>query len=177
MRPQRNAVIINPQTADTVGRRILLSDISHPVVDSVFRIWSQQKIGKLFPSRATMTPKRMAPFLTNVVLIGVIDQGADYEFRVVGDAIRVAFALNLSGMRIADLNKLETGFGDVIQRVCRFVFRTGVPLAVQGTLMRAEFDADQQQGIFLPLGVGADVDHILYVAGYTRKSFVADENW
>jgi len=169
VKPQRNAGIVNPRTADTVGRRILLCDISHPLVESVLRIWTQQRIGKLFPSRELMVSRRMAPFLKDVVLIGVVNQGADFEFRVVGRAIRVAFSRNVSGMRIADLNRLENGFGDVIQQVCRHVFRTGIPLAVQGTLIRADLDAHHQQSVFLPLGVGADVDHILYVVGYSQE--------
>ena len=174
MPKRRQFVIVNPQTADTIGRRIALSEISHPIVVTAWQTWSNEKSGQIFPSRVTMTPKRMAPFLKNVMLIAVIDGGADYEIRVVGDAVRAAFGQNFSGMRLADLNNLQSGFGDVIARVCRFVLNTGLPLAVQGTLTRADFDADLQQGIFLPLGVNADVDHILYVAGYTRKSWAAN---
>ena len=160
-------VIINLATADSVGRRVSLADITQPIVLQAVELWSEHKGAKKFPSKDAMTPRRMKAFLRNIALIAVMGEKPDYEYRVFGDAAAVAFGRNLTGMRIADLNRLQPGYGDVMARVFNFVRRTAAPVFVRGTLVRAEIKIDEQQAAFLPLGRDDLVDHILYVGAYT----------
>jgi hypothetical protein len=169
-RANDGTVIINPQTADHVGHRVSLQDIDHPVVLDAWSVWNEQRGDGKYPSKAIMTPRRMKSFLRNVVLIAATGDKPDYEYRIFGDAAAVAFGHNYTGMRIDALNKLQPGYGDVMERLFNFVRRTASPLFVRGTLTRALSSIDEQQAVFLPLGAGDVVDHILYVGGYRRVS-------
>jgi len=134
------------------------------------RVWNEQRGDKKYPSRAMMTPRLMKSFLRNVVLIAAVGEKPDYEYRIFGDAAVVAFGHNYTGMRIDALNEMQPGYGDVMERLFNFVRRTASSVFVRGTLTRALTSVDEQQGVFLPLGTGDVVDHILYVGGYRRLS-------
>lgn len=166
-RSSEGTVIINPQTADRVGRRVSAEEIDHPLVLDALRVWNEQRGAAQHPAKAMMTPRRMKSFLRNIVLIAVIGEKPDYEFRISGDAAVVAFGGNFTGMRIDDLNAVRPGYGDVLERLFNFVRRTDSPVFVRGTINRAITSVDEQQAVFLPLGNGNVVDHILYVGGYT----------
>jgi len=169
-RSNEGAVIINPDTADRVGHRVPVEEIDHPTVLEALRVWDEQRGDRNFPSKAAMTPRRMKTFLRNIVLIAAIGERPDYEYRIFGDAAVVAFGQNCTGMRIDALNRLQPGYGEVMGRLFDFVRRSGSPVFVRGTLMRALNSADEQQAVFLPLGSDEAVDHILYVGGYKRVS-------
>ena len=158
-------VIINAETAERVGSPIPLDQITSRRLVAALRVWREQADDEKFPSRAAMTPRCMAPFLANVVLVALYND--DFEFRIVGDAAVVAFGQDFKNMRRATLNAREPGFGDVMARVFKSVAAKGEPLALSGRLVRPESDLDHHQAIFLPLGVDNVVDHILYVGDYS----------
>jgi len=163
----RSPVIINATTAERVGSRISLDRVTSQRLLMALRIWKELAGDKKFPSRAAMTPRRMASFLANVVLVALHDD--DFEFRIVGDTAVVAFGQDFKNMRRATLNAREPGFGDVMARVFRSVAAKGEPLALSGRLVRTESDLDRHQALFLPLGVDTVVDHILYVGDYSHS--------
>jgi hypothetical protein len=164
----RGEVIINPQSADQVGRRVNPSDVDHPVVLCALKAWNERRGGDAYPSKDAMTPQHMKPFLRNVILVRVLDDGADYEYRLCGDAAIVAFGRDYKGCRIADLNRVQPGYGDVMARLYGRVRKSREPIFVRGLLTRSDMSLDEQQAVFLPLGTDAGVDHILYVGGYTH---------
>jgi hypothetical protein len=167
-RSNDGTVVVNPQTADRVGRCVAAEDIDHPIVLEALRVWNEQRGDKKYPSKAMMTPRRMKNFLRNTVLIAIVGDKPDYEYRIFGDAVVVAFGHNYTGMRVDALNQLQPGYGEVMERLFKFVQRTASPVFVRGTLTRALANVDEQQAVFLPLGESGMVDHILYVGGYRR---------
>lgn len=173
MNPEHGTVIINPQTADRVGRRVALEEIDHPIVLTALRTWEDLRGPQKCPAKAVMTPRMMAPFLRNVILVAAVGERPDYEFRVFGDAAVVAFGSNWTGKRIDALNAIIPGYGDVMERVFNYVRKTCAPLFVRGMLVRAELNANEQQAVFLPLGVDDAVDHVLYVGAYTPTPGIA----
>lgn len=166
----QGTVIINPQTADRVGRRVTQSEIDHPVVLSALGVWNGRRGEKHYPSKDEMTPHHMKPFLRNVILVRVVGDKPDYEYRICGDGATVAFGRDYKGFRIADLNRVQPGYGDVMARLYGFVRKIREPVFVRGVLTRSDMSIDEQQAVFLPLGDDANVDHILYVGGYTPSS-------
>jgi hypothetical protein len=162
----RNIVVINRHTADRVGRAVALSEIEHPLVRKAYDLWNEQRGGRKFATPESMPPRLMSTFLRNIMLIGVIENGEDFEFRIMGDGALVAFGQSFQGMHIKDLNELEPGFGDVIKQACGYLVSTRTFLAVKGKLTRSDVDWDTHDGIFLPLGPESDVTQILYVGGF-----------
>lgn len=158
-------VPVNPATAERIGRPTPLESLSDPIVCKALRIWDERRGGRLFPARADLVPKPIAPFLCNVMLIAILP--GDFEFRIVGDAAVVAYGQNFQGLHQGELNALEAGFGDVIRRVCDSICRRRAPLGVKGIVARGPSFIDRHEGVFLPLGERPErVDHILFVAGY-----------
>jgi len=164
---ERRGVPVNPETARRIGSRVPLSELTHPVVCAALALWNKRRGPRAFPSRTEIVPKSIASILRNVMLIGIVEDQSDFEFRIVGDAAVVVYGLNFQGMRRDQLNALESGFGDVIQRVCDSICRSREPIGVNGVVEHTEISVHHHQGIFLPLGNSEfKVDHVLFVGGY-----------
>ncbi len=160
-------VPVNLTTAQRIGHRVALEDLSDPRVCGAHAVWRQRKGQRLFPARSELVPKQIAPYLRNVMLIAMNRDQSDFEFRVVGDAAVVAYGRNFQGMTRDELNVLEPGFGDVIKKVCAWVCRRREPLAVKGIVASGVASAYHHEGIFLPLGeCELSVDHVLFVGSY-----------
>src|ERR1041385_8524565 len=63
--------------------------------------WRRIRGPRRFPSRADVNPRDMTNILRNAVLMRVIDCGADYEYRIVGDAHTVAHGFCMQGKRLS----------------------------------------------------------------------------
>ncbi len=148
--------------------------ISFPKKDS--RVPSQlEECGeRRFPARGDLTLRGMAPFLPHAVIIGVIDGGADYEYRYVGDAEREAFKSYFKGIRLTQIEAHAPEFGLILRSAYEQVRSTGRPFIVRG---RSDLDPENSQlsyreTAFLPLGASdAAVDHLLIVGVQVPEPF------
>lgn len=175
MAPPR-IVVLRPDAAERAGRSIPVAELASPLLREAHDLWSALRGARLFPAREAVTPVRFKRFLRNLALIRVVDDGADFEFRVVGDAYHAAHGFTAQGLRTREVDALSPGFGTASRRLFRLVQRGKAPLALRGTLDLAASDAAavQQESVHLPLGLGDDsVDHILSVAVFADRS-VAD---
>lgn len=116
-------------------------------------------------------PREIARILRHVVLIRVIDDGADFEYRIVGDAHIQAHGTNFAGMRLTQFEADPT-YDPNTRATYQFVRTTGEPLAVRGWVGR---DAPASpycyyETVFLPLGSGSVVDHLLVVSSYAPRN-------
>lgn len=113
-----------------------------------------------------MTLRGMAAILPYVVIIGVIDDGADYEYRLVGDAQRQAFKTYFKGMRVTQIEAVVPDLGMVLREAYEKVRSAGAPLFLRG---RTDHEPPGSQFLyhetaFLPLGAtDTAVDHLLIV--------------
>jgi hypothetical protein len=168
MSEEKNFAVINAENAERAGRIVPLGEIESTSVLAVMELWNELRGPRQFPSRTEITPRRFAKYLRFITLFEVLDDGADIEFRVMGDAAVVAFGGTFHGKRKDSLNQLQPGFGDVMARVCGHVVRTRTMLPVKGWFQQSKGDAFYQEAIFFPLGENeAIVDHILCVGNYT----------
>jgi len=128
--------------------------------------WQSLRGQRRFPSRDDLTLRGAAAILPYSVIIGVIDDGADYEFRYVGDAQRQAYRTYFKGMRLTQIEVVAPELGQVLRTAYELLRSTGVPFLLRG---EADYDAIDprhrfHETAFLPLGAGdATVDHILIV--------------
>jgi hypothetical protein len=63
-----------------------IDEVEHPIVKSAVSYWQSVKAQRRFPARADLTLRGMASFLSYTLIVAVIENGADYEYRFVGDA-------------------------------------------------------------------------------------------
>jgi hypothetical protein len=150
--------------------RIALDQVDNPILLNALRIWEGLKNGRRLPVRQDITPRVMKPILRNTTLIKVIEGGADYEYRIVGDASVMAHGQSFQGLRWSHTKTLTPHFPKFIKPVYDRIVEEGEPLAMRGWIDRtgAARGHIYCEYLYLPLGV-AEVDHILVVAVYHRR--------
>jgi hypothetical protein len=117
-----------------------------------------------FPARSDLTLRGMASFIPFSLIVAVIDGGADYEYRFVGDAERKAFKRDFKGMRVSQIEKEVPSFGRVLRATYDEARSRGRPFGVRGLADHKPDGAwlPYHESVFLPLGASDDaVDHLL----------------
>ena len=170
--PQAGSIAtVAPENAEQVGQRIGLAQIKSAQLQDMLDLWTLKKGRRRFPAREDITPRDMKSFLRNVTLIRITNDGMDFEYRVMGDAVMQAWGRSFVGMDAAQLNDIRGGMGDVMQRICASVAGRGEPLVVRGELSKGEFEHIGQECLFLPLGSGDQtVDHVLGVSAFAAPT-------
>jgi len=108
-------------------------------------------------------------------MIGVVDKGADYEYRYAGEARRQAFGVYFKGMRLTQIETAAPELGAILRSIYERVRSTGATFLVRGRVdhepARSQFR--YYESAFSPLGASdAAVDHLLIVgvqAGWQRR--------
>jgi hypothetical protein len=162
-RPQSTAAINRPTYS--------IDEVEHPIVKSAVSYWQSVRAQRRFPARADLTLRGMAGFLPYALIVAVIENGADYEYRFVGDIERQAFKRDFKGMRVSQIERMAPKFGEVIRATYDKVSTTGLPFAVRGLAEHVKTDEyiPYHETVFLPLGATDKlVDHFLAV-GVTIK--------
>lgn len=153
-----------------VCRCISLGEVDNTVLLNALALWDGLKNGRRYPSRGAITPRILKPILRNTTLMKVIDGGADYEYRIVGDAFVMAHGHSFQGLLWSQTEKQSPGFHKFIKPIYDRVVREGEPLALRGWIERGGASTGHvfSEYLYLPLGEGS-VDHILAVAVYLRR--------
>lgn len=110
-----------------------IDEVEHPIVKSAVSYWQSVKAQRRFPARADLTLRGMASFLPYTLIVAVIEDGADYEYRFVGEVERQAFKRNFKGMRVSQVERIAPKFGEIIRATYDRVSSTGLPFAVRRT--------------------------------------------
>jgi hypothetical protein len=149
-------------------RGIAVAEVRSPLLRKGLALWEGQKGARRFPGRAEMSPRLLSGLLRNTVLVKVLDSGAEFEFRIVGDAIVAAQGASLQGMTTAQIDVALPGYGRMLGRAYREVYEAGAPRAYRGWFERGtDGRAFFQETLILPLGAdGQPADHLLILAVY-----------
>ena len=151
-----------------------VEDAKSPFVKAGVAYWAMVKAERRFPARAELTLRGLAPFLPYSVIVGVIDGGADFEYRYVGDAQRQAFKTYFKGLRVSQIEAAAPELGALLRGVYEQVRSSGVPFLVRGRLGEEGDDARFRfhETAFLPIGAdGTTVDHLLVVGVQVPEPF------
>jgi hypothetical protein len=143
-----------------------VEDAKSPFVKAGVAYWAMTKADRRFPARVELTLRGMAPFLPQSVIVGVIDDGADFEYRYVGDAQRQAFKSYFKGLRVTQIEAAAPELGGLLRGVYEQVRSSGIPFLVRGRLGQEGGDPRFRfhETAFLPLGAdGTTVDQLLVV--------------
>jgi hypothetical protein len=109
----------------------------------------------------------MVPFLRHVALIQVLDGGADYRFRLVGDAHVEARGYDFTGETINEIRAEAPLYADRSYALYEYVRSTGEPYAIRGPMAAkdATWRITYRECAFLPLGPRDDLVDFLFVVG------------
>jgi hypothetical protein len=159
-----------PKPADKspLGERVDIAAIREAVLHQAMAVWNELKGAARFPSRDTMTPRAMTPFLRNIVLVRVLENGKEYEFRIVGDAIVQVQGGAFQGHTLTEIDAKLPGYGASLRPLYDQIVAAGEPQAYRGHVPDGPVKrAFAHETLLLPLGTDAAVDHILVVGAYT----------
>jgi hypothetical protein len=169
--PQRE-IVATPTSVDDAKTAYVKSGVNY---------WRSLCGARRFPARADLTLRGMAGFLPSCVIVGVIDHGADYEYRYVGEVQRQAFKTYFKGIRVTAIEAAAPRLGAILRAAYDRARSTGMPF-----IMRGPIDHDlpgevfhYHETAFLPLGVDDNnVDHLLIVGVQIPEPFweLSDED-
>jgi hypothetical protein len=149
-----------------VATAVPLDNAVNPHVRKAIAYWRSLCGQRRFPARADMTLRGLAPILPYAVIVGVVDGGADFEYRYVGEAQREAFKTSFKGLRVSQIEAAVPELGALLRGVYEQARATGEPFIARG---RVDHEPENSkflyhESVFLPLGASAAVvDHILVV--------------
>lgn len=155
---------VSPFPDATSYETVALEDVRTPILRRGIDYWLAKRGNRLFPSRDDIKPREISNILTNMVLARVIDGGADFELRIVGDEVARAYRAPLGNRRLseiaADLPKTATTWDTIYRRVA--VSRTPFVIRVRVGMEAPEINYVEAEVACLPLGRTDDaVDHLI----------------
>lgn len=130
--------------------------------------WQSLCQGRAFPARGDIEPRTVLPIMKSVVIVRVVDGGNDFEHRIVGDAVVMAYNATLIGRRISDIFMDAPLIAERFRDCFTQVANTKRPMAVRGVAGHdnSEMKFTEVEIVLLPLGEGDDVDHIMTVSAF-----------
>ena len=172
---RRDVITLRPDDMRRAGQLIAISDLEAPLLRAAFAFCEQLRGQRRFLDRREISPRLFKPYLRNLALIRVEDEGRDYEFRIVGDAFHVLHGFSAQGLRIEGVDRISPGYGSASRRIFDRVRKLGSAIALRGQMERPDADGSiiLQESLYLPLGPGTTtIDHILCFACFDVRSVV-----
>lgn len=154
------------------GHVLMLDEIESATLRKVVGHWSSLCGDRKFPARGDLDPKNLRNVLRHVTLLRVIDGGADYEFRVLGDVQVQAYGENFRGMRLSEVGVRHPKFAEGLR-----LFYDGVRMGRYAFGYRGWIGRDMpdtrysfHELVLCPFGPSDDtVDHILVAGIYVMR--------
>lgn len=154
------------------GVVLSLDEIESPTLRQVAEYWSSLRGSRRFPSRNAFEPRNLKGILRHVTLLKVLNDGEDYEFRVVGDVQVQAYGENFAGMTLSEVAVKHEKFAAGLR-----LFYEGIRMGREAFGYRGWIGRDMpdtkysyHECVFFPLGASDDVvDHILVAGVYVPR--------
>ncbi len=149
--------------AGTVFEFVDIAAVEHPVLREGIAYWQSLCGDHAMPQRADLNPRAIPRLLSRLVLIRVLEDGADFEYVIVGDEVGRAYRAPLAHRRISDIEREMPNTIGFWATVYRQMYRSGLPVAVH---MVAGYDGEANfsdgEVVLLPLGpASGPIDHIV----------------
>ncbi|MEI9994763.1 MAG: PAS domain-containing protein [Rhizomicrobium sp.] len=152
---------------------VALDALDNAATRTAANYWRMLRGSRGLPARSALSPKDMRALLRNIVLLRVIDGGADYEYRIVGDDFVWAYGLRFRGMRLTQIERADPGHGARMRELYEHVRVTAEPLGLQGWIGRDRPNSlfVYYESVLLPFADdGRTVDHVLVCAFHVPKA-------
>jgi hypothetical protein len=161
-----DAAILQAAPDTVTAVEIGLAQLASRPVREGLDYWQALRRGRPYPTREEISPRAMRTFLRHTCLIRSLEDGKDFEYRIVGDAHVEAYGFHIQGLRLSAMDPLVPGHAPRLAQIYNAMLRRAASLALRGWAMRgtARF---YHESVFLPVGPSAGaVDHILNFTDY-----------
>ncbi|MBI3453346.1 MAG: PAS domain-containing protein [Rhodospirillales bacterium] len=122
---------------------------THPRLGDLFRLWDAKRAARQIPARGDIDVLELRPWLGNLMLLEIVDGGADFFYRVYGSTLAGYFGRDFTGKH---LNELPENVRSAVGAEYRTVTATRAPLVVshRRSIMRQYMTVSK---LILPLGI------------------------
>jgi len=151
---------------------LALDGVMNPIIRQGLDYWQRLRDDRPYPSREEVHPSDLRTLLRHVVLLRLVDDGADYEYRIVGDAHVQSHGFCMQGLRVSDVDRFSPGYGPVLKRLYDRAVRRREAFAFRGWLERGDQMKKYiyNESVFMPLGPNRIViDHVLNFSVYMPR--------
>jgi len=155
------------EPAESSGEIVPLDKLEAVPVLSGVAYWRRLCDGRRFPEQSEILPHKLGPLLGHVILVQVLDEGSDYQYRMVGETLVPGFGENFAGRRLSDIIATAPKFGLGLRMLYDMVRTSGEPLGYRGWVGKDMKGARfvYHENALLPFGAdGSEVDHLLIVS-------------
>ena len=156
----------------TLYEPIAFDDLEDDSVRLGYEHWNTLRGARPYPSRKEIDARKIGRALSHLMLLEVIDHGADYRLRIVGDEVRRAYPVPLGGRLVSELALDLPKAVQTWRNMYRSVTESGCPIAmrVHVGLDVAEVCFSYAEGVCLPLGTPDNgVDHLITFASHVLE--------
>lgn len=167
-----NIITVSRTVPESASGVLPLDRLESPILRQGLDYWLKLRGDRPYPSRAEISPRDLAALLRHVVLLRLLDNGADYEYRIVGDAHVISHGFSMQGMRVSDVDKFSPGYGPVLKSLYDHAVRRRDVYAFRGWMERGEEHKQYiySESVFMPLGPDANtIDHVLNFSVYIPR--------
>ena len=151
--------------------RKLLSD-RQPVASvtrQAFAYWSDLWDGERMPSRQSITPEAMMPFLPNLILMDVLHDTADFRYRLIGTKAVSYFKRDYTGCTVREIPHQAPP--SIIWTSCSSVVESGRPYSFAVPYAGPKVEFIQSEDLILPLSAdGETVTMLMVVVHFSPRS-------
>jgi hypothetical protein len=159
--------------SDVVSVRTVigLDEAEAPVVRSISDTWKKVARGRPYPRWADFDTSAFGKALNNLLVLRVIGDCDDYEFRIVGTAHIRALGLVSAHEKLSHLDAIVPGLAATLKPLYDRAVRSRKPYALRSELRKSEEATPFfcSESAFLPLGPSAaTVDHVMVVSLYRK---------
>jgi hypothetical protein len=160
-----SAQLYSPPLPDqSILDTIPVDQLRDPIFQQSVAYWNSLRNGRRFPARDLLRPQKLAGALRHAVLLKVVDSGADFEYRIIGDVASTAYCIPRQSRLLSEIAKVAPRAAHRLGQIYSCCLETKAPFGVRWALGRdvelANFASCE--AVILPLGPDDDtVDHIL----------------
>jgi hypothetical protein len=150
---------------------IALADIESPEVATIVAAWNKWRGMHAMPAREKLSLRDFGRAASHISLARALNEGEDYEFRIIGDAHVRAYGTSYQNKSLKDVIIASPRFGKQLKASYDLVRNTGRAYSFRGLIGRDAPDAAFAwfETCYLPFEINGIVDHILNAAVYAPR--------
>jgi hypothetical protein len=155
---------------------ITLAQTTDVFVKKAIDYWTALKGARRFPAHSELSLRGMVAFISYVVIVRVLDGGADYQYRFVGDAQVRAFKSPINGLKVSQIEETAPYIGSLLRDAYDRTCASGEATATRGCVNfgQSEMMPHYQETALFPLGDDErTVDHLLSVGVHIPRHSLA----
>jgi hypothetical protein len=150
---------------------VALDELENPLVRRAVGYWRTLSGKRRYPAREDLDTRDLVPFQPYMILLKVIDGGADFEYRFVGETQCMAYERPYSGRRLSNPANVSP-YSKAFFTAYQCIQKSGTPFAIRGWAGKDFTFATFAyfESVVLPLGPDdKHVDHLMIFSAYAPR--------